>query len=256
MTSLHTAPAHPQTVTCPTCKALPGRSCVRTSGRDAGQPRASHCEKRRQAARARPRSPRFPPQPTSAQASRPRVYALSLTQPWAWLVVHGGKRVENRTWHLHQKVRGQVFLVHAAKTMTHEAYDFAAEFAERLGVKVPAREDLRRGGIVGRARAVDCLCPGMAGGLMPGKMGQTAKVYGGRPGQPSPPLAVESELAGRLRVDTRWWMEGQHGFVLDEVAELPFTPFSGSRQFFEVPSAVLEVPPLHGVLELGSLAAS
>lgn len=25
--------------------------------------------------------------------------ALSIRQPWAWLIIHGGKDVENRTWH-------------------------------------------------------------------------------------------------------------------------------------------------------------
>jgi len=26
------------------------------------------------------------------------VKCLSIRQPWAWLIIHGGKDVENRTW--------------------------------------------------------------------------------------------------------------------------------------------------------------
>ena len=37
--------------------------------------------------------------------------ALSIRQPWAWLILHGGKDIENRTWAT--KLRGRV-LIHAA----------------------------------------------------------------------------------------------------------------------------------------------
>lgn len=45
--------------------------------------------------------------------------ALSIRQPWAWLIVHGGKDIENRSWHT--KFRGR-FLVHAAKGMTSNEF--------------------------------------------------------------------------------------------------------------------------------------
>ena len=41
--------------------------------------------------------------------------ALSIRQPWAWLIVHGRKDIENRSWRT--KFRGR-FLVHAAQGMT------------------------------------------------------------------------------------------------------------------------------------------
>lgn len=79
--------------------------------------------------------------------------ALSIRQPWAWLIVNGHKDIENRTWHT--RFRGPV-LIHAGKGMTRDEYVDAANFALELGVKVPWFGDLERGGIVGIAEIVDC----------------------------------------------------------------------------------------------------
>lgn len=78
--------------------------------------------------------------------------ALSIRQPWAWLIIHGGKDVENRSWHT--KFRGR-FLVHASGGMTKAEYAEAAEFAKSLGVTVPPADQLLRGGIVGAVELVD-----------------------------------------------------------------------------------------------------
>jgi hypothetical protein len=78
------------------------------------------------------------------------VKALSIMQPWAWLIVNGLKDIENRKWST--DVRGE-FLVHAGKT-----YDDGAHIALRqLGVIVPRMELLERGGIVGQARITGCV---------------------------------------------------------------------------------------------------
>lgn len=78
--------------------------------------------------------------------------ALSIKQPWAWLIIHGGKDIENRSWHT--KFRGR-FLVHASKGCTNLEYADAYRFARLLGVKLPRREDLERGGIIGSVELVD-----------------------------------------------------------------------------------------------------
>jgi hypothetical protein len=49
---------------------------------------------------------------------------LTLTQPWATMVVRGDKRIETRTWATDH--RGQL-LIHAAKTMPAWAREFAKE---------------------------------------------------------------------------------------------------------------------------------
>ncbi len=80
--------------------------------------------------------------------------ALSIRQPWAWLIIYGGKDIENRDWFT--PLRGR-FLVHAAKGMTANEYEKAMRFATRLGVHVPPATDLQRGGIIGTAGIVDCV---------------------------------------------------------------------------------------------------
>ncbi len=119
--------------------------------------------------------------------------ALSLTQPWAWLVVHGGKDIENRTWNT--RFRGR-FLIHAAKGMTSDQHDDAILFALDVDptIVVPSPRDLERGGIVGVADLVDVLTP----------KGQR---YG-------------------------WHMHGQFGFVLHNVQPLPFLPCKGALGFW------------------------
>lgn len=73
--------------------------------------------------------------------------ALSIRQPWAWLIVHGGKDIENRSWAT--SFRG-IFFVHAAAGMTMREYDSAQLFAKVRGVEIPPAEALQRGGIIGR----------------------------------------------------------------------------------------------------------
>lgn len=82
--------------------------------------------------------------------------ALSIRQPWAWLIIHGGKDIENRTWST--KLRGRV-LVHAAKGMTCEEYLHACHTAWEINpqIAVPNRSALNYGGIIGSVEIVDCV---------------------------------------------------------------------------------------------------
>lgn len=82
--------------------------------------------------------------------------ALSIRQPWAWLILRGGKDIENRDWPT--KFRGRV-LVHAAKGMTRDEFDSAAIFSfGRIGMAtLPTMDMLQRGGIVGSVEIVDCV---------------------------------------------------------------------------------------------------
>lgn len=81
--------------------------------------------------------------------------ALSIRQPWAWLIVHGHKLVENRTWET--PYRGPV-LVHAGKVMTKAEYQECVDYAELLGITcIPPADELERGGFVGRTSIYDCV---------------------------------------------------------------------------------------------------
>lgn len=126
--------------------------------------------------------------------------ALSLTQPWAWLVIHGGKDIENRKWNT--KFRGR-FLVHAGKAMKASDYDAAQRLAEAaLGYPsahdMPLPEQLERGGIIGSVELFDVL---------------------------PPPLPFGSPGA--------WRMEGQFGFRLRDPEPLPFQPCKGALGFWD-----------------------
>lgn len=80
--------------------------------------------------------------------------ALSIRQPWAWLIVNGHKPVENRDWPT--TFRG-AFLVHAGKTKDREQYEAAQEMAEEVGIELPPIDDLDYGGIVGKSYLHDCV---------------------------------------------------------------------------------------------------
>ncbi|KAI3597676.1 hypothetical protein D8I24_6492 [Cupriavidus necator H850] len=89
--------------------------------------------------------------------------ALSIRQPWAWLIVNGHKDIENRSWAT--KHRGPV-LIHASKGMTRREYQDVQYFLFDLYetgpcnatlIKLPKIEALERGGIVGIAHVTDCV---------------------------------------------------------------------------------------------------
>lgn len=83
--------------------------------------------------------------------------ALSIRQPWAWLILNAGKDIENRTWRTN--MRGRV-LIHASKGMTRDEYEDADDPLWATGgltIKLPPFEDLERGGIVGSVEIVDCV---------------------------------------------------------------------------------------------------
>jgi hypothetical protein len=92
--------------------------------------------------------------PGWASGELAKLPVLSIRQPWAWLIVHGGKDIENRSWPT--KFRG-LFLIHAGKGCTRQEYADAGAFAWCNDVAPPPLADLQRGGIVGVAEIVDCV---------------------------------------------------------------------------------------------------
>lgn len=83
--------------------------------------------------------------------------AISIRQPWAWAILHAGKRVENRDWRGAPSYRGPI-LIHAAKWCTWDEYADAVPLIRRAsrapGLHVPVPSELPRGGIVGRATLI------------------------------------------------------------------------------------------------------
>ena len=72
--------------------------------------------------------------------------AISIQQPWAWLIVNGYKDLENRTWAT--KYRGRV-LIHAPKTVDKTGFQAQREWVQASGIQIP--DDLPTGAIVGEA---------------------------------------------------------------------------------------------------------
>jgi hypothetical protein len=128
--------------------------------------------------------------------------ALSIQQPWAWLIVHADeypdpKRIENRTWST--KFRGDV-LVHAGKTFDRAGYESIVSRWPAFKSILPAPDQFNCGGIVGKVSIVDCV----------------------------------QEYESR-------WFNGRHGFVLERPHPLPFVALRGMLGFFEVNVEAVDV---------------
>src|ERR1035437_8983167 len=88
------------------------------------------------------------------------VRVLSIQQPWAWAIVEGHKRVENRTWTT--KHRGAV-LIHAGVNVRGPE-DFESLRREHH-LRAPSRSEIDRGCIVGVAELIDVVTPKDAKGF-------------------------------------------------------------------------------------------
>lgn len=132
---------------------------------------------------------------------------LSIRQPWAYLIVHAGKDVENREWPT--RFRGRI-LIHAGKAMTRGDYQACCIFCSGLpdgampkDFRFPSFEELRSqcGGIVGEMNIVDCV--------------------------------QQSESP---------WFNGPFGFVIDGAKEREFFPCKGMLGFFQITPTPTTIP--------------
>lgn len=119
--------------------------------------------------------------------------ALSIMQPWAWLIVNGHKNIENRDWRT--TYRGPV-AIHAGKKMDESAYtslirSYHPVTSEPYEVAAPATHYYHQGGIVGVAEIVDC---------------------------------VEQSSSS--------WFVGRYGFVIRNARPVPLIPVKGALGFF------------------------
>ena len=138
--------------------------------------------------------------------------ALSVRNPWAWMIIHADKDVENRDWPT--KVRGRI-LIHAAKTMTVEEWRHAWNFS--LGTSAPVNANL-----AGITRGT-IQCGGIIGSV---------EIY-----------ACVTEFRSH-------WFMGKYGFLLSNPRPLPFTPWRGRLGFFDVPVEELPAETRQALLEV------
>lgn len=88
--------------------------------------------------------------------------AISIKQPWASLIAHGIKDIENRTWKCPQRYIGKRVLIHAAKTSVKEGWSALTE--TQLEKVFPHKnklygdnEELPYGAIIGSVVISDCV---------------------------------------------------------------------------------------------------
>jgi hypothetical protein len=77
------------------------------------------------------------------------VKALSIQQPWAWLIVNSHKDIENRDWPT--RFRGRIY-VHAGKKIDKDAI----EYIRRCHPDIPLPSSFDVGGIVGTVVISGC----------------------------------------------------------------------------------------------------
>lgn len=132
----------------------------------------------------------------AAQYTRKADVALSVRQPWAWLIVNGWKNIENRDWPT--KRTGRVW-IHASGSMTQADYCAARLFicgfdwGPGLLSRMPAAGDLVRGALVGSVTILGCV------------------------------TAHSSD-----------WFTGPYGFVVDDAEACAPRPMRGALGFFKV----------------------
>ena len=82
------------------------------------------------------------------------IKAISVRQPWAWLILHGKKSIENRKWN--SRYRGRL-LIHAPCGMTIKEYEHASLWLKerRLEIVLPELSSLVRGAILGECIVTD-----------------------------------------------------------------------------------------------------
>lgn len=79
--------------------------------------------------------------------------ALSIKQPWAWLIANGYKDIENRNWWT--SFRGEL-LIHAGKSLDREGLEWVKYNHPEIILPTFA-QGINMGGIVGKGRMVDCI---------------------------------------------------------------------------------------------------
>lgn len=133
--------------------------------------------------------------------------AISIRQPWAWLIAHGYKDIENRTWNT--KFRGPVLIHASSRKPTAAEVDYARCILEKqagadIARQMPDRDGFDLGGFVG-----------------------VVTINGTCSSSGSP------------------WFFGPVGFQLVNASRLPFYPYRGRLSFFGTTFTVVPATSQH-----------
>jgi hypothetical protein len=137
--------------------------------------------------------------------------ALSISQPWAWAILHAGKRIENRDWKPPKWIIGQTIAIHAAKSWDENA----AEFIDKASGEILVVPELAK------------LCPPYRKDHIAGAIVGTCKIHSVIENAEDAPLLQEG------------WFMGDYGWVLHDVKLLEHpVPCRGALGFWDVPPDV------------------
>lgn len=125
--------------------------------------------------------------------------AISVRQPYAWLIVSGYKTVENRTWRT--SYRGRL-LIHAGRFDFDDTVfeSFRRDMAQ-TGINIP--ENLKTGGIIGSVNLIDCV--------------------------------TNCQNA----IDRDWHVPGMFAFILRDPKRLPFFVMPGKIKIFDIDDSLV-----------------
>lgn len=79
--------------------------------------------------------------------------AISIRQPWAYLIISGVKDLENRNWYCHY--RGELY-IHTGKIFDLDGYQY---IINEMKIDIPHRHSntYYLGGIIGKVNMIDCV---------------------------------------------------------------------------------------------------
>jgi hypothetical protein len=146
----------------------------------------------------------------SLSAISGRIKALSLKQPYAWLIANGYLQVDDRTWGT--QYRGPM-LIHASKGLYEQYYHY---IKSSTNIPIPDRDKLEYGGVVGIAKLVLCCKPG----------------------------DLPATISREQRVHFGSLYHEHYGFLFEQATQLAFMPCHGKLGIFEIDlDKLLSAPP-------------
>lgn len=159
---------------------------------------------------------------------------ISVRQPWAWAILHAGKRIENRAMPDPWRSRvGQRIYIHASKGCTREEHDDASEFIESLRLRHLVRRTMRA--LAGRDVATPPLVQ-MPRGAIVGTAYLSAVVNRDNPRDGSKVTTGDSWDALVREVTRSAWSVGPWCLVLRDVKPLSQPlPWNGALGWFPGP---------------------
>jgi hypothetical protein len=138
------------------------------------------------------------------------VKALSLKQPYAWLIANGYLLVDDRTWGT--QYRGPI-LIHASKGLYEQYYDY---IKANTDIPLPSKDQLEYGGVVGVANLVLCCQPDK----------------------------VPAGISRQQRAHFGGLNKAYFGFLFEQARPVPLMPCPGKLGIFEIDvDALLAAPP-------------